>query len=221
MLETLQEWEEKKDSGVVEYPTPVKVKVIVNTDALILFTTILSFTDLVTDLLVLRYLTENRDDYRGLRVVSLLSIIFAGMCNFICALVLWRVETKTNSEFDKWNEGRAKHNGLVFLAFFLSVTDIDCLRLLCSNIGPWIAPFHRDSTERIQYLSSIGLVLEDLPQLYIQLTMIQSNPPLVAYMSMVVSVIAVIWSMGRKVWVYWTSSKVVRGELHLQEDSIG
>jgi hypothetical protein len=162
----------------------------------VVFAVVFGLFDIVTDAIFVYSLFQNPAAGTIVRFVALGSVAFTVVLNVIVALqVLVNLASKSSES----NEWFSRYYPLAAFVSFLSAGHVASLLLLRSNLLGWAgfrAVLGEDELHRIKQFELIPLFVEDLPQLAIQIYMIQVRRHKGACMSRM-HVADMVWVRGR------------------------
>jgi len=139
-------------------------------DNLSLFLFLLGSVDMVTDIL---FFKGRLDDGNSLLICLTAFFVFVPlMLDLGLSLMIMHREQLRNAEFNSWVKG---NNVVASAVTLLSASGTEMLLFLSSgvfNLDCLKAPFSSNAIDFIKIISIVGLVLEDIPQLALQIVVL-------------------------------------------------
>jgi len=138
----------------------------------VIFTVAFGLFDVITDAVFVYSLFQTSMAADALRYVALASVAVPVAINLVASLTIL---TRLSGKSDESNEWFSEYYPLAALVSFVAAGCLGALRLLSSNLCNWRgfqARFDERDLHRIKQLELATLVIEDLPQLAIQILVI-------------------------------------------------
>jgi len=170
---------------------------------LLIGTIALTLYDFITDVLFMN-LQRTSSDGEGNKyfVLSLTFLVTPLLFNFLAmgyALLRWILKEEATS---RWMQ---EHLALTAATSVLSMTNIEAFSLLRSNLfhfSMFQAPLSSEVTKRLMLLGLIGNVLEDIPQLGIQLAAAGNKLDTITFLSIVASCLSISFGFVKRALLF-------------------
>ncbi|KAK9767437.1 hypothetical protein K7432_002793 [Basidiobolus ranarum] len=179
-----------------------------SSDNAIMFVVVISFFDFCTDLL---FVILNSGDIRSLRAPSVIFFVVPFCFNMLASTYIIVKEVSNNPLFHEWF---SKHTLLTSAISVLAATNPALLFILSSrfcSLNSLSAPFSSRVRYQIMICVGIGILIEDIPQLVIQVIYKSFNGffKIIPFLAVLSNCIGVVYAIVSQIYNYisWKHDK--------------